>query len=256
MSKMSFYFAIEGIIGSGKTTLLEWLKIMLLDDGHTFHMIPEPVEKFKKKITYNPLDKCYREPLQSAAMAQIHMMDKSIKHYTREVAKARKMKLDLILSEWSIVSPLIFTDAYFLDEVFSTFTKDSIDMMWGDETGGDADLGALKPDAIIFLKVSVSEVKSRLKREPPTSSWSEVELEFLTKHNLGRFLYYHEEACERFRETTDIPYHVVEVDENLTPREVALQVYRILKGGIGADWDSKRSLLTSDQLFEVDEETE
>ena len=133
---MSFYFAIEGIIGSGKTTLLEWLKIMLLEDGHTFYMIPEPVDKFKKKITYNPLEECYREPLLSAAMAQIHIMDESVKHYTEEVGKARKMKLDLILSERSIVSPLIFTHAYFLDEVFSAFTKDSIDMMWGDETGG------------------------------------------------------------------------------------------------------------------------
>ena len=136
MCKMSFYFAIEGIIGSWKMTLLERLKIMLLEDGHTFYMIPEPVEKFKKKITYNPLKECYWEPLQSATRAQIHMMDESVKHYTREVAKARKMKLDLILSEWSIVSPLIFTDAYFLDDVFSAFTKDSIDMMWGDETGG------------------------------------------------------------------------------------------------------------------------
>ena len=154
---------------------------MLLEDGHTFYMIPEPVEKFKKKITYNPLGECYREPLQSAAMAQIHIMDKSIKHYTEEVAKARKMKLDLILSEWSIVSPLIFTHAYFLNDVFSTFTKDSIDMMWGDETGGDVDVGTLKHDTIIFLKVPVVEVKSRLKKELPASSRSKAEIEFLKK---------------------------------------------------------------------------
>ena len=255
---MSLYFAIEGIIGSGKTTLLEWLKIMLLEDGHTFYMIPEPVDKFKKKITYNPLEECYREPLLSAAMAQIHIMDESVKHYTEEVGKARKMKLDLILSERSIVSPLIFTHAYFLDEVFSAFTKDSIDMMWGDETGGDADLGTLKPDAIIFLKVPAGEVKSRLKKELPTTSRSEAEIEFLTKHNLGRFLHHHDEACERYRETTDIPHHVVEVDANLSPREVALRVYKILMGGIGADGGTRRPLLStkSDELFPSDEETE
>ena len=255
---MSFYFTIEGIIGSGKTTLLEWLKIMLLEDGHTFYMIPEPVDKFKKKITYNPLEECYREPLLSAAMAQIHMMDESVKHYTEEVGKARKMKLDLILSERSIVSPLIFTHAYFLDEVFSAFTKDSIDMMWGDETGGDADLGTLKPDAIIFLKVPASEVKSRLKKELPTTLRSKAEIEFLTKHNLGKFLHCHDEACERYRETTNIPHHVVEVDANLTPREVALRVYRILMGGIGADGGTRRPLLSTkpDELLPSDEETE
>ena len=63
------------------------------------------------------------------------------------------MKLDLVLSKQSIVSPLIFTDTYFWHDIFSAFMKDSIDMMWGDKTGNDADLAAVKPDAIIFLKV-------------------------------------------------------------------------------------------------------
>ena len=75
---MSVYFAIEGIVGCGKTTLLEWLKMMLLEDGCTFYMISKPVNKFKKKITYNPLDECYKCPSQSAAMAQIHIMDESV----------------------------------------------------------------------------------------------------------------------------------------------------------------------------------
>ena len=74
--------------------------------------------------------------------------------------------------------------------------KDSIDMMWGDETGSDAELGALKCDAIIFLKVPAGEVKLRLKKEPGNSSRSEVEFEFLTKNDLGRFLNYHDQACE------------------------------------------------------------
>ena len=51
---------------------------------------------------------------------------------------------------------------------------------------------------------------------------------------------------------------MVEVDENLTPREVALRVYRILMGGIGADGGTRRPLLStkSDELFPSDEETE
>ena len=46
---MPIYFSLDGIVGSGKTTMLEWLKEMLLDDGHTFYLIPEPVDKFKRK---------------------------------------------------------------------------------------------------------------------------------------------------------------------------------------------------------------
>ena len=223
---MPIYWEV-GIVGSGKTTLLEWLKVMLLADGHTFYMIPEPVDKFKKKVTYNPLEECYKCPEQSAVMAQIHIMDKLIKHYTEEVMKARKMKLDLVLSERSIVSQLIFTDTYFRHDIFSTFTKDSIDMMWGDETGNDADLAAVKPDAIIFLKVPLSVVRLWLNKEPGNFSHSEAEHQYLTKGNYGSFLDHHHEACQRFMDATDIPHHEVELDENMTPREVALWVYRI-----------------------------
>ena len=59
---MPTYFALEGIVGSGKMTLLEWLKVMLLADGHTFYMIPVPVDKFKKKVTYNPLEEIINVP--------------------------------------------------------------------------------------------------------------------------------------------------------------------------------------------------
>ena len=243
-------------MGSRKTTLLEWLKVMLLTDGHTFYMIPEPVAKFKKKVTYNPLEECYKCPKQSAVMAQIHIMDESVKHYTEEVMKARKMKLDLVLSERSIVSPLIFTDTYFRHDIFSAFMKDSIDMMWGDETGNDVDLAAVKPDAIIFLKVPPSVTRSWLKKEPGNSSRSEAEHQYLTKGNYGSFLDHHHEACRRFMDATDIPHHEVELDENVTPREAALRVYRILMVGIGADGGWGTPISISDELFPSDEETE
>ena len=140
-----------------------------------------------------------------------------LKHYTEEVTKARKMKLDLVLSERSIVSPLIFTDTYFRHDIFSAFMKDSIDMMWGDETSNDVDLVAVKPDVIIFLKVSLSVARSWLKKELGNSLHSAAECEYLTKGNYGSFLDHHHEACQRFMDTTDIPHHEVELDENVTP---------------------------------------
>ena len=199
---MPIYFALEGIVGSRKMTLLEWFKVMLLKDGHTFYMIPEPVNKFKKKVTYNPLDECYKCPEQSAVIAQIHIMDESVKHYTEEVTKVRKMKLDLVLSEQSIASSLIFTDTYFQHDIFSAFTKDSIFMMWGDETGNDVDLAAVKPDVIIFLKVPPSVARSWLKKELGNSLLSAAEHEYLTKGNFGSFLDHHHEACQRFMDMT------------------------------------------------------
>ena len=183
-------------------------------------------------------------------------MDESGKHYTAEVTKARKMKLDLVLSERSIVSPLIFTDTYFRHDIFSAFTKDSINMMWGDETGNDADLVAVKPDTIIFLKVPLHVVRSWLKKESGNSSRSEAERQYLTKGNYSSFLDHHHDACWRFMDMTDIPHHEVELDKNVTPREAVLGVYIILMAGIGADGGLGTPISISDELFPSDEETE
>ena len=121
------------------------------------------MQKFKKKLSYDPLEECYRDPEKSAALAQIHIMDESVKHYTTEVAKARSKSVDFIISERSICSPLIFTDAYFLDEKFSAFTKDSINMMWDEDLDG-FNVNGVKPDCIILLKVSIGKAKSRIKK--------------------------------------------------------------------------------------------
>ena len=129
-------------------------------------------------------------------------------------------------------------------------------MMWGDETGNDVDLAAVKPDAIIFLKVPLSVARSWLKKELGNSSRSEAERQYLTKGNYGSFLDHHHEACWRFMDTTDIPHHEVELDKNMTPREAALWVYRILMVGIGADGGLGTPISISDELFPSDEETE
>ena len=129
-------------------------------------------------------------------------------------------------------------------------------MMWGDETGNDADLAAVKPDAIIFLMFPPSVARSWLKKELGNSLHSEAEHQYLTKGNYGSFLNHHHEACRRLMDTTDIPHLEVELDENVTPREAALRVYRILMVGIGADGGSGTPISISDELFPSDEETE
>ena len=90
-------------------------------------------------------------------------------------------------------------------------------MMWGDETGNDVDLAAVKLDVIIFLKVPASVARLWLKKEPANSLHSEAECEYLTKANYGSFLDYHQQACQQFMEMTDIPHHVVELDGTVTP---------------------------------------
>ena len=128
-------------------------------------------------------------------------------------------------------------------------------MMWGDETSNDVDLAAVKPDAIIFLKVPLSVVRLWLKKELGNSSRCEAERQYLTKGNYGSFLDHHHKASWRFMDTTDIPHHEVELDKNVTPQEAALRVYRVLMVGIGDDGGSGTPISISDELFLSDEET-
>ena len=222
-------------MGSGKTTIIEWLQEILQKNGYSYFIIPEPVHKFKKKLTYDPLEECYRDPEKSAALAQIHIMDESVKHYTTEVAKARSKSVDFIISERSICSPLIFTDAYFLDEKFSAFTKDSINMMWDEDVDG-FDVNGVKPDCIILLKVPPSRAKSRIRDGPNTAGRSKSEIDTLTSYH-NSFLENQDKACERFMESTDIPHQVIDLkkEKDVTPRDVAVRVFKILREGICAD---------------------
>ena len=222
-------------MGSGKTTIIEWLQEILQKNGYSYFIIPEPVQKFKKKMTYDPLEECYRDPEKSAALAQIHIMDESVKHYTTEVAKARSKSVDFIISERSICSPLIFTDAYFLDEKFSAFTKDSINMMWDEDLDG-FDVNGVKPDCIILLKVSISKAKSRIREGGNTVECSKSEIDKLSSYH-NSFFENQDKACERFMESTDIPHQVIDLkkEKDITPQDVAVRVFKILKEGICAD---------------------
>ena len=91
-------------------------------------------------------------------------------------------------------------------------------MMWGDETGNDADIAVVKPDVIIFLKVPANVARAWVKKEPANSLHSEAEHEYLTKTSYeGTFLDYHEKACQEFMDTTDIPHHDMGVGQECDP---------------------------------------
>ena len=55
---------------------------------------------------------------------------------------------------------------------------------------------------------------------------------------------------------TDISHHAVSLAGNVTPREAAWRVYKILKEGICADGHSTVSSEMPDNLFASDEETD
>ena len=99
------YFSIEGITGSGKTMVMSWLGDLLETDGYKFKLVPKPVNDFKQWKTYDPLVECYQNCNQSAAMAHMHIMNTSLRHYSQNIIMARCTGSDLIISDRSILSP-------------------------------------------------------------------------------------------------------------------------------------------------------
>ena len=86
-------------------------------------------------------------------MAHIHIMKESLTYYSQNVVTARRSDGDVIISDQSILSPLVFADAYYLNETLSAYTKDSLCMMWEDEMSDRYEILNVKPDVIIDLEV-------------------------------------------------------------------------------------------------------
>ena len=117
--KYPIYFALEGVVASGKSTTLNWVEKLFSDDTHNLTVVREPVEEFDKWSSYKPLSECYRDPRNNAAVAQLHILKQSFNHYVPHLISARKEETyDVVLSERCIFSPLVFTEAYFREQIF------------------------------------------------------------------------------------------------------------------------------------------
>ena len=218
------YFSIEGVVGSGKSTTMGWMGDMLETDGYKFNLIPEPLEKFKRWGTYDPLAECYRNPASSAVMAHIHIMKQSLSHYSQNVVLARRSDCDVIVSDRSILSPQVFANTYFLRKIFSPYTKDSLTTMWEEEMSNRYEILNVKPDVIIFLNTELSLVEERLKNDR-SSARSPEETAFM---NHGTLLAM-EPSYVSLLEKMSIPHHKVFIDSGMTPRDVAQKVYNIIR---------------------------
>ena len=126
-------------------------------------------------------------------------------------------------------------------------------MMW-DGDMDEYDVNRVKPDSIIFLKVPSHKAKSRIKEGKDTfHSKSEIDL---LGSSYSNFLDNQEKVCQRFLENTDIPHQVIDMKKegDVTPRDVALRVFKILKDGICAERASSVDPLLPDSEDYYDEE--
>ena len=223
-SNTKLYIALEGVICAGKTSTLKWLRTLFERDNINATVIEEPVKRFSKKDGFDPLRECYADPLKSGVAAQLHILNESFDHYSSELSEARKQGKDIIISERSILSPFVFTHAYFLSDFYSAFTKDYIHQQWTNKMKGKYEEMNVRPDLIIFLSPNTEDVEERIKKDLHRS---EEEREFLgttSKTNLNFTAALHF-AYLKCLSSFNLPVVTISVPRNASEEDVASKVY-------------------------------
>ena len=101
---METLLTIEGLPAAGKSYLYNVLKEQKICRDVCF--IPEPVEKFKKFQSFNPLLEYYKNPINNAGFCQIYFLN-TVSDLHREKLLTNVTKS---ISERNIYSTKIFTD--------------------------------------------------------------------------------------------------------------------------------------------------
>ena len=142
-----------------------WMGDYLDKEGYKYNLIPEPVDQYKTWKTYDPLVEMYQNSAQSAAMAQMHMMNEGMRYYSQNIVTARRADSDLIISDRSILSPLVMCDTYFRNGRFGAFTKDYLSLMWEEQMRDRYQILDVKPDVHIFLDLPAYLARKRLRAD-------------------------------------------------------------------------------------------
>ena len=207
------YFSLEGIVGSGKMTVLRLLVGCFIRERNVCHVVTEPVNSFTnfKGGAYNRLLEMQRDPSWNIVVGQMHVLNESRRHYSSFIGN-----FPLVMSDCSIFSSYAFIDCYFRKGFFTPFSKDFIANLWKEECDK-----LRKPDCFIFLDVSPSLCWEHLLNDEQRATlekmmWTEDFLRSLrTSHKKMFYL-------------TNIPVRTVEVEEHMTPLDVAMAVCKIV----------------------------
>ena len=145
------YVTIEGIVGCGKSTVIQELKKHL----NNVHWFKEPIESFRHFKIHNPLYNSYNSPTTDAAICQLHIIDELSRMYGQEAWDFEQK--NLIISERSHLSPLVFTKTYHELNIISHFVHDYIVDYWEKKC-----LHLKVPDLVVFLDVDVDTCQKRV----------------------------------------------------------------------------------------------
>lgn len=110
-SAQPIVIAIEGLIGAGKSTLLNYLKTNLPNVLY----IEEPVELFQEYKRFNPLGLLHSD----AFACQYYIISTLVQYYSK--FQQTIQSYDIIITERCFDSPIVFSEALYLNKCMSEF---------------------------------------------------------------------------------------------------------------------------------------
>ena len=135
------YHAIEGAVGCGKLTTLNLLKLRNLKAIY----YDEPYQAFCHFLSYNPLFEVCKDMQANAGFAQLHILHSSCAHYPKKNDHLN----EVLISERSVISPLLFIEVMSSFGIFSSFCSDYL----RHELFLASEMNRI-PDHIIFLNLN------------------------------------------------------------------------------------------------------
>ena len=217
------YCAIEGIIASGKSTLIDYIT----KHQQNVSCFQEPVAKFQKyqskfsSLSHNPLRNSYERSISDASIAQCHIIDISEMHYSKLNLLAESNKKDILITERSVLSPLMFIACYYYLDVFSPFVTDYVSAYFFQKLMCNANM--LLPDIFIYLDIEPVLCQERIKKR---SRVGEEHCSLSYQEMLSRC---HKECLSIFPNV-----HIIQITDQ-SVEKLAEQVSEIIAGEIEKD---------------------
>lgn len=203
--------AIEGAVGAGKTTLFESLQKHQINSVMSLNFINEPVAEFCSfGKGHNPLRSSYLRPVSDAAIAQLHMVEKTFENAEKKFSA----DCEINLYDRSVMAWRYFVKTHAQLGTFSPFVKDFV---WHECEKRSQ--GKFIPDVVIYLDVPISLAWERIGQR------QRAEEDGLGRHFLVQLQKTIEEEISVISPTT----HRIKISHSMTPEQVTEQVVSLIR---------------------------
>ena len=177
--------AVEGNLACGKSTLLDQAAV-LLSANIDVCILTEPVDMFESYKKHNPLKLLYENPTKNAYFAQHHI----ISCVANQLSSCLSLHSpDILLSERSLFSPILFTKTLFALGYLEEYEKEKL-LESSNSVLERYHIKDYKIDKVFFIKAPVEVCMERIKLRGRTGE-ENITLQYLhqVEHEYTRYIH-------------------------------------------------------------------